>query len=165
MFLDHLFFSYRFLWESEYYAFQMTPYAPWLNVVHYIENMVQFGFFLWLTTFVIHLTTFPRVPFGQLHSADQGCPDHCNGRVEVLQSVHRAHEGTQGQLRVTQEPAASGWAWEPFLQTHQMGQKLLQLHWLQRPRAGAGAGQESRAHTKVLYNDYLAKANANFLCM
>lgn len=115
--------------------------------------------------FVIHLTTFPRVPFGQLHSADQGCPDHRNGCVEVLQSVHRAHEGTEGQLRVTQEPAAGGWAWEPFLQAHQMGQKLLQLHWLQRPRAGAEAGQESRAHTKVLYSDYLAKANGNFLCM
>lgn len=112
---------------------------------------------------IIHLyTTFPRVPFCELHSAHQGCPEHCDGRSQVLQPVRRAHEGAGSQHRDSQELTKS---WNSFLQTNQMGQNLLHLYWLQRPRAGVGAGQESRAHTQVYESTYRYELKFSHRCV
>lgn len=86
-----------------------------------------------------------RVPDGELHPADQGRPQHGDRRLEVVQPACGAHEQPEAEQRGSRQRSRGG----ALLQAHQVGQVLLQLHGLQRPRGGPAAGQEDGAHAQV----------------
>lgn len=71
-----------------------------------------------------------RVSDGEFHPANKGCLEHGDEHLAVLQPACRAHERPEVEHREIQPDARGCCA---LLQAHQVGQVLLQLHWLPRP--------------------------------
>lgn len=71
-----------------------------------------------------------RVSDGEFHSTNKGRLEHGDEHLEVLQPACGAHEQTEVKHRETCQGPRGSCA---LLQTHQVGQVLLRVHWLQRP--------------------------------